>query len=671
MPARPSTLAQQAEGSRSATIALKEFWQRRRLLLLSAVLFAGTLLLYGPVVSHQFINLDDDQYVTRNPHVTAGLTAEGFRWAFHTFEMGNWHPLAWLSHMLDCSIFGLNPAGHHYSSVLLHALNAVLLFLLFARATGAVGCSFVVAALFAVHPLNVESVAWVAERKTLISTLFTFLTFGAYGWYARSVPNLPESGRLGAPAARSWPRYLIALAFFVLALMGKPMAVTVPVVLLLMDYWPLRPSKPTAGLPGTPQWFGGPEAPSPTKAPAPDETAARPGLWRLAIEKIPFLLVSLVFSGLAVIAQHSTGSLALALPLERRLQNAAVAYWAYIGKAVWPVRLSIFYPYAKSAPSWTWPGLALLLLIAIAVLSLRLRRHRYLAAGWLFFLVTLLPVIGILQVGNQAMADRYAYTPLIGLFVAAVWGLDALRRRLRLSAAPAALAALCTLAALAWVTRSTLSHWQNSLTLFTHAQQMSANPDELIETNLGAAYNAAGQAEEALRHFKIAKALDPHCYLALYNIGSYLVEHGRPAESIPEFQASIQYSGSRQNTLFAHANLGEAYLLLGDNAQAERAFAGALRLDPNSFVALLGRGQALLRMKRYSEAETEFARALRGRPQPELFYLLGVALEGEQRFDLALEAYTQALRLAPGMPPAQARLSELRKRIPPASGLAH
>ena len=376
MPARPSTLAQQAEGSRSATIALKEFWQRRRLLLLSAVLFAGTLLLYGPVVSHQFINLDDDQYVTRNPHVTAGLTAEGFRWAFHTFEMGNWHPLAWLSHMLDCSIFGLNPAGHHYSSVLLHALNAVLLFLLFARATGAVGCSFVVAALFAVHPLNVESVAWVAERKTLISTLFTFLTFGAYG------------------------------------------------------------------------------------------------------------------------------------------------------------------------------------------------------------------------------------------------------------------------------------------------------SDELIETNLGEAYNAAGQAEEALRHFKIAKALDPHCYLALYNIGSYLVEHGRPAESIPEFQAAIQYSGSRQNTLFAHANLGEAYLLLGENAQAERAFAGALRLDPNSFVALLGRGQALLRMKRYSEAETEFARALLGRPQPELFYLLGVALEGEQRFDLALEAYTQALRLAPGMPPAQARLSELQKRTPPASGPA-
>ena len=621
-------------------IALKELCRRRKLPLLSAVLFAATLLLYQPVVSHQFINLDDDQYVTRNPHVTAGLTAEGIRWAFHTFEMGNWHPLAWLSHMLDCQIFGLNPAGHHYSSVLLHALNAVLLFLLLAGGTGAVGCSLAVAALFAVHPLNVESVAWVAERKTLISTLFTFLAFGAYGWFARS---------------RSWPRYLLTLFFFVLALMGKPMAVTVPVALLILDYWPLR-------------LFGDANA---NRA---NDSAARPKLLRLTIEKLPFFLVSLIFSGIAILAQHSTGSLALTLPLERRLQNAALAYWTYIGKAFWPTHLSIFYPYPKSASSWMLPALALLLLIAVTVSAVLLQgpqsarcsqngdgRQPYLAAGWLFYLVTLLPVIGILQVGNQAMADRYAYTPLIGLFVAIVWGLDALRQRVRVCAALAWLAPIFALAVLAAVTRTTLSYWQNSLTLFTHAQQVAAQPDELIETNLGEAYKAAGQPEEALRHYQIAKALDPHCYLAYYNIGHYLLEHGRAGESIPEFESAIRYSGSRQNTLFAVANLAEAYLLVEDNAKAERAFAEALRLDPTSFPALLGRGQALLRMKRYAEAEDDFAQAIRVRPEPELYYLLGLALEGEEHFALALRAYNQAVQLSPGMAPAQARINALLK----------
>jgi protein O-mannosyl-transferase len=613
MPARSSTLT--------------GFWQRRKLPLLAALLFVATLLLYAPALSHRFVNLDDNHYVSDNLRVTGGLTAENVYWAFHTFTMGHWHPLTWLSHMLDCQLFGINPAGHHASSVLLHAFNALLLFLLLARATGAPVRSFLVAALFAAHPLNVESVAWVAERKTVLCTLFSFLTLAAYGWYART---------------QSLLRYLLVLIGFLLALMAKSMAVTLPVAMLLIDYWPLQRLGPIA--------------------PASDPSGTRPTLWGLVLEKLPLLLISLIFSYLAVLAQHSTGTLIVTLPLQRRLQNAAVAYVAYIGKALWPARLSVFYPYSNSAPSWTMLGLALLLLTALTVLSLRLRRQPYLAAGWIFFLVTLLPVIGIIQVGGQAMADRYAYTPLIGLFVIAVWGLDALRERLRLSAAPLCLAALCAVAALGVATRVTLSYWQDSLTLFTHAERVVEKPDELIEVNLGLAYDSLNQPEEALRHYEIADTINPHSYLAHYNIGRYLLQHNRAGESIPESQQAIQDSGSPQITAFALGNLGEAYLVLGDYAHAEPAFAEALRIDPGSIPSLLGRGQALLRMQRFPEAEDQFAQALSLNPQPELYYLQGMALEGEQKNNLALDAYHRALHQDPGMTLAQTRIAALENQ---------
>jgi hypothetical protein len=606
------------------------FWQRHTILLLGVLLFAATLLLYAPALTHQFVNLDDNHYVTDNLYVTSGLTAENIHWAFHTFTMGNWHPLTWLSHMLDCQLFGVAPAGHHATSVLLHALNALLLFLLLARATGAPVRSFLVAALFAVHPLNVESVAWVAERKTVLCTLFSFLTFAAYAWYART---------------QSLIRYLTVLVCFLLALMAKPMAVTLPVALLLIDYWPLHRFSP-------------------------DAPATRNARLGLVLEKLPLLLISLIFSYLAVLAQHSTRALVITLPLPLRLQNAAVAYAAYIGEAFWPARLSVFYPYPVGGPSWPVLGLSLLLLAALTMLSLRLRRHPYLAAGWLFFIVSLLPVIGIIQVGNQAMADRYAYTPLIGLFVMLVWGLDALRERLHLSAAPVVLAALCTLAALAVTTRVALTHWQDSITLFTHAEQVE-EPDELIEINLGLAYDSINQPEAALRHYKIADTVNPHSYLAHYNIGRYLLQHDRAAESIPESEEAIQYSGSQQITAFAEGNLGEAYLVVGDYAHAEPAFAEALRIDPGSIPSLLGRGQALLRMQRFSEAEDEFAQALSINPQPEFYYLQGMALEGEQKFDLALDAYHQALHQDPGMTLAQTRIAALEKRTAPTTSPAH
>jgi Tfp pilus assembly protein PilF len=626
VPVQLSTLP--GKNSDTGVAELASFWQRRKPFVLGALLVAATLLLYSPVTAHKFINLDDNHYVTENPHVTTGLRAENIRWAFHTFQMGNWNPVTWLSHMLDCQLYGLNPAGHHYTNALLHAANALLLFLLLAWATGATGCSFVVAALFAVHPLNVENVAWIAERKTLLCTLFFFLTLGAYGWYAQ---------------ARSWGRYLPVLLFFVLSLMAKPMSVTLPVALLLIDYWPLQ------------QLFGC------SAATGPDRRAAC-GPVRLIVEKLPLFLVSLLFSGLAIVAQGSSNAVIEGIALPLRIQNAAVAYAAYIGKAFWPAHLSIFYPYPKGGFSWAVLGLSLLGLVAVTALCIWLRNQRYLAAGWLFFLVSLLPVIGLIQVGNQAMADRYAYTPLIGLFVMVVWGIDSLRARLHLSSKAAAAVAVCALAALGATSRTTLGYWQNSLMLFLHAQQGAKTPSELIETNLGKAYEGAGQPEEALRHYKMALSLNPASYMAHYNIGSYLLEHGRAAESISEFQAAIRYSASRWVTEYAQGNLGEAYLLTHDYARSEEAFAEALRLAPNSFVALIGHGQALLRLHRYEEADADFSRALRGGPRPELLYLKGMALEGQGRLELAREVYRQALQLAPQMTEAQNRLAALAQQ---------
>jgi tetratricopeptide (TPR) repeat protein len=627
-------MATESATAASAAATLAELWQRRRLALLGALLFASTLLLYGPVVTHRFINLDDDHYVTANAHVSAGLNSEGVRWAFHTFYLGNWHPLAWLSHMLDCQLFGLNPAEHHYINILLHAMNALILFVLIARGTGAPWRSFALAALFAVHPLNVENVAWVAERKTLLCTLFSLLALGAYAGYARArsrqsaVPHICP--RLADVGTRCFLRYLLVLALLLLALMSKAMAVTLPLIFLLIDFL-------LAG----------------------DRTTGKRVL-ALVVEKLPFFAVILAFSYVAIRAQRSAGAVSLSLPLGMRLEHAVISYLAYIGKALWPAHLAIFYPYPKAAPSPMALIASLAALLAITAFTLLLRRHRYLLAGWAFFLVSLLPVIGIVQVGRQSMADRYMYTPLIGLLAMAVWGVAELRERLRIPAAAVALLAACVAGAAVYTTRVTLGYWQDSRTLFLHAEQVAGAPNEVIETNLGEACYAAGDAEEAVRHYRAAIAADPRCSLAHYDLGNYFLDRDRPAESVPEFKAAIVSAESRQTEEYAEGNLGTAYLLLGENALAESAFSAALRIEPLTQPALIGRGQALYRQGRYAEAEADFARAIEVRPLPQLFYLLGTALEAEGKSDLALRAYSAALARDPGMNAAQQRISVLQ-----------
>ena len=397
---------------------------RQKPILLGALLVLATLLLYSPVTHHNFLDyFDDDFYVTNNIHVNTGLNLGNVVWAFTSFSEANWHPLTWISHMADCQLFGLSSGPHHLVNIVLHAANVLLLFLLLRRATGAVWRSFLVAALFAVHPLNVETVAWVAERKSLLCTLFCLLAVAAYGWYVRGA---------------DWKKYSVVIAAFALALMSKPMAVSLPLVLLFLDYWP---SERYDDLPLRRRWT------------------------RLSMEKLPLLLLSAASSAVTMAAQHSVATVVglSELPLSVRLENAVVSYVAYIGKIFWPAGLAVFYPHPWHALPWPAVIASAVILLAITVAVLYFRRTRYFVTGWFLFVMTLIPVIGIVQVGRQAMADRYAYFPGIGIFIIIAWGLGSLVHATAIPRVMAGAAALCLTSALAAATSHYLPYWQSGV----------------------------------------------------------------------------------------------------------------------------------------------------------------------------------------------------------------
>lgn len=467
--------------------ARREPWTedlRRKPFLPALTLALVTLLLYSPVIHHQFLNyFDDDFYITNNVHVRTGLSLDNAVWAFG-FHEANWHPITWLSHMLDCQLFGLNPGPHHLVNVLLHALNVLLLFWLLQKATGAVWRSFLVAALFAVHPLNVETVAWAAERKSLLCTLFSLLTVAAYGRYVRG------------PDAR---KYIIVVGAFALALMSKPMAVSLPFVLLLLDYWPLERYR---DLPFFDKW------------------------WRLTKEKIPLFLLSAASSELTMLAQRAVGAMPANLPLSWRLENAVVCYVAYIRKMVWPAKLAVFYPHPWHALPMPDVIASTIVLVAITVAVLVFHRARYLVTGWFLFLVTLIPVIGIIQVGRQAMADRYAYVPCIGLFIIIAWGLGSIVEAAALPRMVPAITALCLIAASSVVTSRYLSYWQDGVQLFTQARTVAGKPDFMIEEGLAENLDSAGHYDEALAHYRKACELLPSYARCHDKIEELLVKRG-------------------------------------------------------------------------------------------------------------------------------------------------
>jgi protein O-mannosyl-transferase len=473
---------------------------KKLIAVLSVLLATVTIALYSPVIGHSFVVLDDREYVTANSHIHGGVGWNTIKWAFASTEAANWHPLTWLSHALDYQLFALNPAGHHLDSVLIHALNAVLLFLLLAWVTKRVGPSLLVAALFAVHPINVESVAWVAERKNVLSTLFFLLALGAYGWYAH---------RPG------WRRYLLVAALFTAGLMAKPMVITLPFVLLLMDYWPLD----RAALDGTALDKvkpGGIQRGS----------AATNGVRRFAfawllLEKIPLLFLSAASAWITLKAQRPVVRTLEELPLAIRIENAVIAYGLYLWKMLWPSRLA-FYPHYVTLPAWRWIVSALVL-IGVTALAVAFRGKRYLPVGWFWFLGTLIPVIGLVQVGEYAMADRYAYVPLIGIFVMVAWSLADLADAKRASTIRRAVPALCTLAALGCVTSRQITYWDSDYDLWSHTLEVAENPLTL---------NALGVA-----------LVHPDSEMTPHDLENFGTEQNRMDEARQYFERALELRG--------------------------------------------------------------------------------------------------------------------------------
>ncbi|MGO9403153.1 MAG: hypothetical protein ACLPVW_06745 [Terriglobales bacterium] len=521
-------------------------------ILLGALLVLLTVLLYGQVVHHEFLDLDDGPYVTENVHVSTGLTRDNVVWAFG-FHEANWHPLTWLSHMADCQLFGLNSGPPHFVNVVLHAANVLLLFWLLQRATGAVWRSFLVAALFAVHPLNVETVAWVAERKSLLCTLFSLLTIAAYGGYVR---------RPG------WKKYMVVVVAFGLALMSKPMAVSLPVVLLLLDYWPLERYE---DLPWRRRWV------------------------RLWVEKLPLFLMSAASSVVTIVAQRSSGAMVLtfALPLSVRLENAVVSYVAYVGKTFWPSKLAVFYPHPEHSLPWADVMAAAVLLVAITMAVLYFHRSRYLVMGWFLFVVTLIPVIGIVQVGSQAMADRYAYIPCIGIFVIIAWGLSDVVTAAAIPRVVPAVVAVCLITAFAAATTRYLPYWQNGVDLFTHARMVAWRPDPMLEEDLADALVSAGRFDEAFPHYKEACVLRPNFAFCHYYMAEILLSRRQFRAALEQYQLAAGFTDRKDMVLSCLINSGQILLDSGDYDDAEIESAAALRIDPNNDAALQLRQRAL------------------------------------------------------------------------------
>jgi len=605
---------------------------------LAALLGLATLGVYASTVRNGFVDFDDRDYVTLNEHVKAGLSWQNIAWAFRSMEAANWHPLTWISHMADCQVFGLNPAGHHAVSAALHAMNAVLLFLLLEKATGFRSRSLCVAALFALHPLNVETVAWISERKSLLSVLFSLLAVGCYGWYARTADS--ERGQ-------KWRRYLAVVACFALALLSKPMAVTLPAVFLLLDYWPLE------------------------RLPVLDSAGNTNEFWKslrvLVVERMPLLVMSILSSWVTVVAQKRGNAMSgvAVLTIQQRLGNALVSYVKYIGKMFWPSGLAYYYPHPGNRLAAWQIFAAGLLLLAITAVVWHLRERRHLVFGWVLFIITLLPVIGLVQVGLQAMADRYAYIPLIGLFVVTVWELGRAADRLRMSTAALGITATGLGALLAVVTMVNVGYWHDSITLGTHAREVIPFANTRIETNLGAALLDRGRSAEAIKHFRIAESLAPDMFVPHFNIGYSLAQTGDNAGALPELEAAVRSGTTVEEKARALNSLAVAYLDVGENEEAAQTFSELLAIRSNSLPGHAGRGQAFFNMGRYDEASEDFVAAARSRPAPELLLMAGKSLEAAGKFPEAVEAYRDALNGNAALAEARERLNFLEERHAP------
>jgi tetratricopeptide (TPR) repeat protein len=615
---------------------------RRNLrLLLPVLLLTGTALLYAPAVRNAFVNYDDPDYVTRNPAVLGGLSWKGLVWAFGTNSpAANWHPLTWISHMADVSWYGTKPFGHHLSNVVLHCLGGLLLFFFLQRATGKAFESAAVAALFALHPLNVESVAWVAERKAVLCMIFFALTLWAYVWYTSK------------PSAA---RYLLVAGLYALALMSKIMAISLPFALLLLDYWPLE-RIPGPATPEPPPGGGAPSRP-----PASPWAAFLAAFGQRFVEKAPLLVMSAVAGSITWHIHRQQGALTAAMPLSWRLENVVYSFVAYLGKALWPSNLAVFYPHPEhSLAVWQVVGAALTL-FAISVLVYRFRRKRYLVVGWLWFVGTMIPMSGLVQSGRQGMADRYIYIPILGLLIAVVWLLADAAARFEIRPQVAGTCFALLLAPYVYLTHQQIGYWRDSYTLFGHALAVTKK-NAIAENNFGAALMELGQPQLAGPHFAAAVRIAPDLSSAHYNLGVVLQGENQFRAAAEQYKFVIGQSVDPLERTRAHNNLGVLYLAINDLPAALSELNAAIALTPSEQNSYIGRGIVELRSSNPDAAIADFSYAKQIAPSPVADFHLGEALESKGDYSRAELAYLDALRLLPGLQEARVRLEALRGR---------
>jgi len=574
------------------------------------VLVLSTLLVFWQVRNFEFTNYDDNAYIAQNPHFSHGLNRDDVIWAFTTPNIGNWLPLTWLSFMLDSQLFGLDPGRMHLVNLLLHIVNTLLLFAVLKKMTGSLWPSAFVAAAFALHPVHVESVAWVIERKDVLSAFFFMLTIAAYVGYVRS------GGLI---------RYLLTILLFVLGLLAKPMLVTLPALLLLLDYWPLERIR---------------EQRTEDRKRKTEGVFQKLSTEQLIVEKVPFIALSVVSSVITFLVHLKSGSEVAhidILPLKVRAANTFLSYARYIGKLFWPQKLAVFYPFdADNFASWQ-VAMCVLLLLVISILVIRFGRSRkYLPVGWFWFVGTLVPVIGFVQAGLQGLADRYTYIPYTGLFIMIGWGLPELLSKWPQRKIALGLSMVIALTTLGICAHQQVSYWNNSITLFSHAIEVTQN-NYVAHYNRGVAYNSIGRYEDAIKDYKQAARINPDYSEANYNLGLAYGKLGRQQEAIEAFKQAIRI---KPDYAEAYINLGVTYDELGRRQEAIEAYKQAIRIKPDYAKAYLNLGVTYYRLGRYKDAVEPYKQAIKIKPDFVLaHYNLGVAYFVLGDKNSALEEY--------------------------------
>ena len=616
----------------------KESLKKPSVVFIYILLGVACIIALAGVLECGFINFDDDTYVTENGRVNGGFSWGSIVWAFTESHSSNWHPLTWLSHMADCQFFGLSAKGHHFTNLLFHIANTLLLFAVLKKMTGSVWASAFAAALFGLHPLHVESVAWISERKDVLSGFFWMLTIGFYIRYTERV---------------CVGRYLAVFLVFCLGLMSKAMLVTLPFVLLLLDYWPLN------------RLCGVSEGTGQTRSKSQSVEVQDCGLsiGRLIVEKIPMFVVVLISCVVTYLVQQSGGATKMVenLPLNIRMSNALVSYVSYIFKMFWPMRLAILYPHPEEIAMWK-PIISLLVLAGITA-GVVFSRRRYLVVGWLWYIGTLVPVIGLVQVGRQAMADRYSYLPLIGLFIMVVWGAIEIvgqRRNLQIGLR---IAGVSVVIAMLIFTRIQVVHWEDDFSLYEHTVNVTEG-NYTIHTNLGAAYKSQGNLAMAMKHYRRSLEIKPDFYEAQYNLGNALRIQKKYDEAISCYRKALEI---KPDYVEAHKNLGGTLYIQDKLEEAIEHYERALQIEPDNMEVLNNLGVVLRGQGQLEQSIKYFRRVIELAPDhAKTYYNLGFALQLQGKLDEAIEQYRTAVKIDPYFRKAHkflsAALAEREKR---------